>query len=89
MALGAQPGQVRRLVIASALTLAGAGIAAGLLASLAGKKMMAALLFEVSPTDVVTLAGVSAALLGAALLASWLPARRATTVSPADVLRGE
>jgi predicted permease len=89
MALGAQPGQVRRLVIASALTLAGAGIVAGLLASLAGKRIIATLLYEVSPTDIITLAGVSAALLGAALLASWIPARRATTVSPAEVLRGE
>lgn len=89
MALGAQPGQVRRLVMASALTLAGAGIVAGLLASVAGKRIIATLLYEVSPTDVVTLAGVSVALLGAALLASWLPARRATLVSPAEVLRGE
>jgi ABC-type lipoprotein release transport system permease subunit len=48
-----------------------------------------ALLYEVSPTDPTTLAAVGVLLLGAAAAASWLPARRATAVSPAEVLRGE
>ena len=89
LALGARHGQVRALVIRSGLTLAGAGVAAGLLAAVIGKQIIAGLLFQVSPTDGLTLAAVAIALLGAAMLASWIPARRATTASPAEVLRGE
>ena len=89
MALGAQRGQVRSLVMRSGLLLAVIGVTAGLLAAVLGKRVIAELLYQVSPTDLVTLVTVTAALLGAALLASWLPARRATTVSPAEVLRGE
>jgi ABC-type antimicrobial peptide transport system permease subunit len=89
MALGARPGQVSRLVIGAGLRLAAAGVAAGLAIAVLGRRAVAALLYEVSPTDPVTLAAVGATLLGAAVAASWLPARRATTVSPAEVLRGE
>jgi predicted permease len=89
MALGAQRGQVRALVMRSGLLLAVIGVTAGLFAAVLGKRVIAELLYQVSPTDLMTLATVTAALLGAALLASWLPARRATTVSPAEVLRGE
>jgi putative ABC transport system permease protein len=89
LALGARPRQVRALVIRSGMMLAFAGVAGGLAVTLVGQRIIAELLFQVSPTDVATLAAVAAVLLGAALLASWLPARRATTVSPAEVLRGE
>jgi ABC-type lipoprotein release transport system permease subunit len=51
--------------------------------------VLTALLYEVSPTDPPTLVAVAAALLGAAIAASWLPARRATAVNPAEALRGE
>jgi len=51
--------------------------------------VLTALLYEVSPTDPVTLLAVGLTLLGTALAASWLPARRATRVRPAEVLRGE
>jgi predicted permease len=89
LALGARHGQVRALVVKSGMLLAVAGVSAGLVVAVLGKRIIADLLYQVSPTDVATLAEVAAVLLGAALLASWLPARRATTVSPAEVLRGE
>jgi ABC-type antimicrobial peptide transport system permease subunit len=89
MALGARPGQVSRLVMGSGLRLAAAGVALGLVVAVAGGRVLAALLYEVSPTDPATLAAVGLTLLGAAAAASWLPAWRATTVSPAEVLRGE
>ena len=89
LALGARHGQVRGLVIRSGMALALAGVAAGIAAAVVGKGIIAGLLYEVSATDMATLAGVAGVLLGAALLASWFPARRATTVSPAEVLRGD
>jgi predicted permease len=89
MALGARPGQVSRLVIGSALQLAAGGVAVGLVAAALGARVLTALLYEVTPTDPATLGAVGATLLGAAAAASWLPARRATTVNPAEVLRGD
>jgi predicted permease len=89
MALGARPQAVRRLAMLSGLRLALGGVVVGLVLALAGGRALRALLFEVSPSDPVTLAAVGAVLLGAALVASWVPARRAMGVSPAEVLRGE
>jgi predicted permease len=89
MALGAQPRTIRGLAIGAGLRLAAIGVVVGLIAALAGGRALRALLFEVSPSDPATIAATGVVLLGAALLASWLPARRATTVSPAEVLRGE
>jgi predicted permease len=89
MALGAQASQVSWLVIGSGMKLAIVGVAVGLVAAAAGSRVLTALLYEVSPTDPTILAAVAMTLLGAAAAASWLPARRATTVSPAEVLRGE
>ena len=89
MALGARPGHVSRLVVGSGMRLAAAGVAVGLVAAIAGSRVLTALLYEVSPTDPATLVAVGVTLLGAAAAASWLPAWRATTVNPAEVLRGE
>jgi predicted permease len=89
MALGAAPASVRRLVIGSGLRLAAVGVAVGLAAAVVGGRVIAALLYEMSPSDPTVLVAVGATLLGAAIAASWLPARRATTVSSAEVLRGE
>ena len=89
MALGARPQALRRLVVGSGLRLAAGGVAAGLVAAVAGARVLTTLLYEMSPTDPATLAIVAVTLLGAAAAASWVPARRATRVSSAEVLRGE
>jgi ABC-type antimicrobial peptide transport system permease subunit len=89
MALGAPPRSVRRLVMRSGLRLAAAGVAVGLVGAVVGARVLTALLYEMSPADPTTLAAVGATLLGAAAVASWLPARRATQVASAEVLRGE
>jgi putative ABC transport system permease protein len=89
MAMGATPRAVRRLALGAGLRLGVIGVAAGLVLAVMGSRLLRSLLFEVSATDPLTIAAVGTVLLGAALLASWLPARRATTVSPAEVLRGD
>lgn len=89
LALGARHGQVRALVMKSGMLLAVAGVSAGIALAVLGKRIIADLLYWVSPTNVATLAVGAGVLLGAALLASWIPARRATTLSPAEVLRGD
>jgi putative ABC transport system permease protein len=89
VAMGATRRDILRLVMGQGLRLAGAGLATGLLASLALTRLLSSLLFGVSPYDVPTLAIVVVALLATALLASFLPAFRATRVSPLDALRYE
>jgi predicted permease len=89
MALGARPAALRRLVVGAGLRLAAVGVAAGLVAAVASGRVLRSLLYEMSPTDPATLASVALTLLGAAAAASWVPARRATRVSSAEVLRGE
>ena len=69
--------------------LTGLGIAAGLVCSIAAGKLMASLLFQVRPWDIATLASVTGVLGAAALLASYLPARRASRVNPVEALRTE
>jgi predicted permease len=89
IALGAQAGAVHRLFLRDGVLLAGTGIAIGVAVSLAFARLMSALLFGVGPTDPVTYAAVSAGLGAVALLATWLPARRASRVDPAVALRAE
>jgi predicted permease len=89
MALGAAPGEIGRMVSRQGLTMAGAGVVIGLVAALALTRYLRTLLFEISPTDPLTLGGVAAILLVVALAASWLPARRAAHVDPAVALRAE
>jgi putative ABC transport system permease protein len=85
--LGAAASDVSRLVIARGLMMAGAGIAVGTAAALAMSRLLASLLFGVSSTDLATFAGVAAAMSLAALVACWLPARRAAAVDPVEILR--
>jgi putative ABC transport system permease protein len=89
MALGAQAADVVRLVVGEGLTLALTGVGAGIAAALALTRTMSTLLFGVGPTDPVTFLFVSALLVGVALVACWVPARRATRADPMTALRAE
>ena len=89
MALGAQRREVTRMFVRYGLTLAAIGIACGLVAAVALARLMASLLFEVSPIDPLTYAAVCASLAAAAMLASYVPALRATGVNPVTALRAE
>ena len=77
------------MVLKQAALLAGSGIAIGLLGAVALTRLMRALLFGVSATDPVTFVIVPLALAAVGLLASWLPARRASRTDPAEALRTE
>jgi putative ABC transport system permease protein len=87
MALGASPGAVVRLVVRQGMTLALAGAGIGLVVSAALTRLMKTLLFGVGATDPLTYAAVTFLLALAALLACWIPARRATRVDPLMALR--
>jgi putative ABC transport system permease protein len=82
MALGAQTRDVLQLVVRQGLTLTLIGIAAGLLGALAATRLIASLLFDVRPNDLMTFAAISALLALVALLACLVPARRAAKVNP-------
>lgn len=87
MALGATPPQVLRLVIGQGMTLALIGVGVGIVLALASMRLMASLLFGVKPSDLLTFVTVSVVLSGVALLATYIPARRATRVDPLVALR--
>ena len=89
IALGAQTPDVVRQVLREGLVLGLVGLGAGLLIAGAVTRVLRSQLFGVSPTDPVSFAGVSVLLLGVAVLASYLPARRATRVDPIIALRSE
>jgi putative ABC transport system permease protein len=89
MALGAGASNVLGLVLRRGMSLAIFGLLFGLAGAFALTRLMTTLLFEVNPTDTVTFAVVSGSLLLVALLACYIPARRATKVSPLVALRYE
>ena len=88
-ALGAQQRDVLSLVVGSGMRLALVGVGLGIAGALVLTRLMQRLLFEIKPTDPLTFVCVSMLLLGVALFACWLPARRATKVGPMVALRYE
>jgi hypothetical protein len=89
IALGAPLGGLKAMVVRHGLFLTAIGVALGLAAAAALTRLMASLLFEISPVDPLTYAAVSAGLLAAAAAASYLPAHRASAVNPVEALRAE
>ena len=89
MALGADSGNILKMVLGQSLLVIGLGITIGLGAAFAGTRALGSLLVGVSPSDPATFVAVVAVLSGVALLACWIPARRATQVSPLAALRYE
>jgi ABC-type antimicrobial peptide transport system permease subunit len=92
MALGANKTQIFRLIVKQAIGMAGAGLVIGILAAIALVRLLPSfsrLLYGVGPSDPYTLLGASTVLLIAALVACYLPARRATRIDPMDCLRTE
>ncbi len=89
LALGATAGDVMRMVLAEAFALAAAGVALGIAGAVVTTRLMAALLFGVTPTDPVTFASIAGILMAIALAGSYVPARRATRVDPIATLRSE
>lgn len=82
LAIGAAPSHVKRVVLANAARTLGAGIALGLLASAALTRSMSRLLYGVTPLDAVTFLTVPLVLITVGLLASYIPARRASRIDP-------
>jgi ABC-type antimicrobial peptide transport system permease subunit len=89
MALGAAAGDVVRMVLRDSLWMLGAGIAAGLPCAYAVGRFLRTSLFEMDPLDPATAALAFGALVSVALLAAWLPARRAARIDPLTALREE
>ena len=89
IALGAQRSTVLRLVIAQGIRLTLTGVAVGLVAALAAARLLQRLLFGVGPHDPATLLGVPVLLVGVAVVACYLPARRAASVDPSIALRAD
>lgn len=89
IAVGAQRNDITGMFVRQGLLLAGAGMVCGFAFALAATRLLASLLFGVSPMDPVTYAGACVALCGAAALASYLPSRRTASVDPVEALRAE
>jgi putative ABC transport system permease protein len=89
IALGATRSNVRRLIVGQGLKLVLSGLVIGLVSALALKRVIGKLLFGVSPTDPTTFLVIAFLMIAVALLACWIPARRATKVDPLSALRSE
>jgi ABC-type antimicrobial peptide transport system permease subunit len=88
MALGARPSQVQGMVVKQGLALTGIGLGIGLVGALLVTRAMRELLFETAAADPVVYLGIAAVFSAIAVLATWIPARRAGQVDPLIVLRG-
>ncbi len=89
LALGADAGTIRKIILSQGMLLAMLGVAAGLAGAISLGGVMSSLLFEVSPADPATLVGVSVIFLAVAATASVIPARRAARTPPAVALRAD
>jgi len=89
MALGARRADVLQMTVAQGLRLVGAGMILGLAAAFVLTRVMATLLYGISATDPITFIAISAVLLAVAILASYIPALRATRVDPISALRAQ
>jgi putative ABC transport system permease protein len=89
IALGAQPRAVAMMVTRQGLVLSGVGVAIGLVLVMLVARFLRSFLFEIAPTDPLTLVGATGILVLFALLASWIPARRAARVNPTEALRAD
>jgi putative ABC transport system permease protein len=89
MALGAGRRDIMRLIISRVIVIALAGIMLGIVLAVPSLRLLVALLYEVRPDDPLVLAMLALALLGVAVLAGYIPARRATRVDPLTTLRSE
>jgi predicted permease len=89
MALGALPGDILRLVLREAVLLSSAGLALGLVAYLLVSRLLTSLVYGITPADVSTIVPVLVILGTVALVAAWIPARRATRLDPSIALRDE
>ena len=89
LALGARPGDVLRQVMGEGARLVGAGVVLGLMMALGATRLLSSLLFGVASTDSLTFSAMTALLVAIAMLATWMPARRASRVDPLSALRVE
>ena len=89
LALGARPSRILCMVLSQGLLLASLGVGIGILGALGLKTLLKSLLFGVTPTDPVTFGGVAFVLVASAMIATYLPARRAAAVDPIIALRTE
>jgi len=89
MAIGATPRDILKMVLRQGFGIVGLGLLVGLAAAFAGTRLLSDLFYGVTPSDPVTYAAVASLLFAVALLACWIPARRATRVSPLVALRFE
>ena len=87
MALGAARGEVVRLIVGQGIKIAAVGVAFGLVAAFAATRVMQSLLYDVAPSDPLTFVAIVTLIGVAAVMASWIPARRAARVDPVETLR--